>query len=523
MGETQSRPTTKGRRSSTGETNVLIPPPSRLALTSSSKIIVEIDIAFLVSSYAAYDLYALSSTCKQFQSVTNCVKIFQCIHKSDVKRLRRLLRHTTANMVSFKDPCNGRNAFHVAATSGHPEILELLLEFYPKLHDLPDKFDLTPLHLASIRGSKSMVRTLLEKGADPNKADWNGHTSLHFTTFAESKIIADELIRHGADVNTKSKKDGSTPAHFVCLRCVQSAPALLSLLEASGANLKELNCSDQTPLHVAAFSNNVRAIEFLLENYSDTCVLRDRCGRTPFMYSVASGCVDTSTQILNANQGVLNMIDGNGMTALHVACQRNSRDHVSMLLNRGADVNIADNLGVTPLHVACHDHDADEVVIGELIRSGSRLDVCDSHGLTPLHIMCARGRYDLIRDIIFHVDTKTLSSSSSESTILLPRERARRSFQILTNCDSKKLFQSADDKGWNVSHFVSSSNNIELLGLLIDAGCDVNRKAKDGVTPLHIASTKSVAMVHLLLASGSKPKQRANGGITPVQTLFFPI
>ena len=98
----------------------------------------------------------------------------------------------------------------------------------------------------------------------------------------------------------------------------------------------------------------------------------------------------------------------------------------------------------------------------------------------------------------------------SSKEYLLPRERS-------STLDIRGALHFADAKGWNVSHFASSSNNIELLGLLMDIGCDVNRKAKDGVTPLHIASTKSVAMVHVLLSSGSKPKQRANGGITSVR------
>ena len=79
-----------------------------------------------------------------------------------------------------------------------------------------------------------MVRSLLENGANPNASDKTGRTPLHFTTFAESKIIADELIHHGADVNMKTKIDGSTAAHFTCMQCFQSAPVMLSLLEASG-------------------------------------------------------------------------------------------------------------------------------------------------------------------------------------------------------------------------------------------------------------------------------------------------
>ena len=209
---------------------MLIPPPPNMKVSS----ILEIDaILFLVFAYSSEDSN-LKSTCKRFQYISRTLSIFRCIERYDVVTLRKMLMENSS--IPIRNPVDGRSIFHAAATSGRPEVLEMLLEFYPssKIFDVPDHSNLTPLHLASIRGSKSMVRSLLENGANPNASDETGRTPLHFTTFAESKIIADELIHHGADVNMKTKIDGSTAAHYTCMQCFQSAPVMLSLLEASG-------------------------------------------------------------------------------------------------------------------------------------------------------------------------------------------------------------------------------------------------------------------------------------------------
>ena len=232
MGAEQSRSATqrKPRRASKGETNVLIPPPPNIKISS----VLEIDVVlFLVFAYSSDDSN-LKCSCKRFQHISRTLNIFRCIERYDMVTLRKIL--TQSSPIPICNPTNGRTIFHSAATSGRPDVLEMLLEFYPssKVFDVQDHSKLTPLHLASIRGSKSMVRSLLENGANPNASDKTGRTPLHFTTFAESKIIADELIHHGADVNMKTKIDGSTAAHYTCMQCFQSAPVMLSLLEASG-------------------------------------------------------------------------------------------------------------------------------------------------------------------------------------------------------------------------------------------------------------------------------------------------
>jgi ankyrin repeat protein len=63
----------------------------------------------------------------------------------------------------------------------------------------------TALHLATLYGNVDAALMLIERGADPNLLDREGHGALHMCALsnsmsdAESARVAAALIRHGAD------------------------------------------------------------------------------------------------------------------------------------------------------------------------------------------------------------------------------------------------------------------------------------------------------------------------------------
>lgn len=76
----------------------------------------------------------------------------------------------------------------------------------------------TALHEASKAGHYPQVILLLEAGANPNKENHKGSTSLHMFCYnadATDERIATELIKHGAEVNAKDHR-GLTPLLVSC-------------------------------------------------------------------------------------------------------------------------------------------------------------------------------------------------------------------------------------------------------------------------------------------------------------------
>jgi ankyrin repeat protein len=130
--------------------------------------------------------------------------------------------------------------------------------------------------------------------------------------------------------------------------------------------------------------------------------------------------------LINGGAGV-NITDGNVCTPLHLACLRGHGSVVSMLIDRGADVNVAlrracdaghgsvvtmlidrgadvnvaDRDGWTPLYWACDAGHGSVVTI--LIDGGADVNVADRNGLTPLHSACRLTHTNGIDDLSLEI------------------------------------------------------------------------------------------------------------------------
>jgi len=100
----------------------------------------------------------------------------------------------------------------------------------------------------SMELNKPELCAILNRGADPNIADQDGNTSLHYlckNSVAKDSDL-DELLKYGANVNAKNKK-GDTPLHLLCANYWQRSYALGLLLN-FGANVNAKNKNNETPL-----------------------------------------------------------------------------------------------------------------------------------------------------------------------------------------------------------------------------------------------------------------------------------
>lgn len=142
---------------------------------------------------------------------------------------------------------------------------------------LDDKESLLPLQLAAREGRKSVVRALLEHGADVDRQNDEGWTALH----EAAKMGIDEVVRflvddYNADTN-KKLINGSVALHLAAqanhIRCVQ---ALLD----RGQNVNVTNSDGRTALHIAADNGCVEIVQFLLERDADVTIQDSRAGMT---------------------------------------------------------------------------------------------------------------------------------------------------------------------------------------------------------------------------------------------------
>jgi hypothetical protein len=136
----------------------------------------------------------------------------------------------------------GRTPLSLAAEGGHMEIVRILLQRDANVDERDSQFGFTPLHhavvhgrvdvveflldhgaalsgarippltLAAAKGEQTVVRLLLEKGADPNSMDRrSGQTALHLAASRGYAIVCSCLLSHGADPNLQDIFSRWTP------------------------------------------------------------------------------------------------------------------------------------------------------------------------------------------------------------------------------------------------------------------------------------------------------------------------
>ena len=135
--------------------------------------------------------------------------------------------------------------------------------------------------------SVALIKALIEVGADPNaRVDENGFTPLHEAALHNSNpSVIKALIEGGADPGA-CNKEGFPPLHLAA--GFNSNPAVTTALIEGGADPNAAGAagtSRDTPLHTAATNNsNPAVIVALIEGGADPGA-RNKYGDTPFKYA----------------------------------------------------------------------------------------------------------------------------------------------------------------------------------------------------------------------------------------------
>lgn len=184
--------------------------------------------------------------------------------------------------------------------------------------------------------------------------------------------------------------------------------------------------------------------------------------------AIRSGNIEEAEALLAQEP---NLVDAtkDGQTPLLEALHENQKHIVSLLLDRGADVNVKDKLGVTALHYAAKQGHA--YIAELLLAEGANVDAADWTGETPLHAAVSGGQKDVV--------------------VLLLAEGAD--------------VNAENEKGGTALHIAARAAYSEVAEILVAHGADVNARDKGaGRTALHYAAQQGhKEVVELLLAKGA--------------------
>ena len=196
---------------------------------------------------------------------------------SIVQAFKRGLAATTLLAV-FACPAaaQGRDLHTVVEKEDVSRVQELLDEgIDPDIPDPGTYHKLTPLHKAARLRNASIMRQLIEAGADVNAPDFESKTPLHHVLTSPLPKPYEDAVRllfeRGADPNVIDRT-GWTPLHHAVENKQESA--MLQLLEHS-ANPCIRNGEGRTPLHIAAIAFDVGAVALLMSYGGSDCIHTD--------------------------------------------------------------------------------------------------------------------------------------------------------------------------------------------------------------------------------------------------------
>ena len=268
---------------------------------------------------------------------------------------------------------------HKAAEGGTPSVVRALLQAGAEVDARAKGFsvdygwDWTPLHLAAGQNADPEVaEALLAAGADLHARGDGGQTPLHQAALNENPAIAALLLEARADVNARGST-GRTPLHEAAGR--NPNPAVLAVLLDAGAELEARGVHPEshqrygslTPLHEAARTNaNPEIVTALIEAGAD----------------VDGRVTDAAIPFRMVGSGATLVAQREGATPLHMAAGGNRYPAViEALVRGGADLELRGRFGQTALHMAAMQNAA---VFPALLRLGADPAALDDEGKTPM-------------------------------------------------------------------------------------------------------------------------------------------
>jgi len=164
----------------------------------------------------------------------------------------------TTGTLTWSNPVFG-GEIHDTARDGNLRKVQALLKDHPDLVFSKDNTGSTPLHVAAMTGHKDVVELLLARKAKVNARSNDGTTPLHLAAGYGHKEVAELLLANKAGVNAAAKT-GDTPLH---LAAFHGHNDVVALLLASKAKVNARDKAGLTPLRMAASSGREDVAELL--------------------------------------------------------------------------------------------------------------------------------------------------------------------------------------------------------------------------------------------------------------------
>ena len=351
-------------------------------------------------------------------------------------------------------------------------------------------------------GDQAAVSALLQKRVNPNTAEADGTTALHWAVRHEEAELVDRLIRAGGDVQAANRY-GVTPLYLACLN--GNAVVIEKLLKA-GADANAAVREGERALMTAARTGKVEAARVLLAHGAIVDATESWRGQTALMWAAAQNHPAMVRELLahganvNARSTVREWerqttaeprekwLPPGGLTALLFAARQGALSSVRVLVEGGADVNATDPDGISGVLSAIINGHYD--VAAFLLEKGTDPNLADKTGRTALYAA---------------VDMNTMPDSNRPSPNVVENQATSldliktllaRGANVNARLKTQQPYRTKLDRGNDTVLTTGSTPllraakaaDLPAMRLLLEHGADATLTTRNGVNAVMIAA-----------------------------------
>jgi len=246
-------------------------------------------------------------------------------------------------------------------------------------------------------------------------------------------------------------------------------------------------------------------------------------GIEPWIETMIFGTRDEVQKLLDDGLSPNAATKSGGTTALMMAAP--DVDKMTLLLDRGADVNARSSTRYSALMVAAQYQEGD-AAINLLLDRGAQVvspAIPPVFNANPFFLASYAGNAKSLKRLLAaggKLDEAMIAIGTSRTTPMLGAFKFGDLDVARTLLDLGAPVDFADGNGITMLGRSALNNDIEMAKLLLSRGATVNVVDKLGMTPLLWASNidfGDAAMIQLLLGAGAKADARNKDGLTPLE------